>query len=313
MRFSLTLPVDQVDQFDEFISAEAVMEMAAAMESARFDACSVTEHPFPTRVGPTMGGHHSLDPLVALAFAAAATSRLRLHTNAFIAPYRNPFVGAKGVSTLDAMARGRVILGVAPGYLAGEFAALGASLDDRGARLDEAIDAMRAAWTGEPVHLDGPGWSAQGNVMLPRPGASPHPPIWIGGNSLAAVRRAAARGDGWMPFPATPDEARAVRTASITGIADLAARIRRLHDERAVHGRTTPFDVCATPFTHQHHPRGQERLDPSVLLEEAEQLAEIGVTWLSIKLPSPDRATFLDGIARFGDEVIARQPAGALQ
>jgi probable F420-dependent oxidoreductase len=305
MKFSLALPVDQVEQFDEFITADAVMEMAASAEAAGFDACHVTEHPFPSRVGPHMGGHHSLDPLVCLAFAAAATTRLRLHTNALIVPYRNPFLAAKAVSTLDAMARGRVILGVAAGYLEGEFSALGVSLADRGALLDEGIGAMKAAWTGELVELESSRWSAPGNVMLPRPVSAPHPPIWFGGNSLAAVRRAAHLGDGWMPFPASPEEAKIVRTASITGIEALATRIGLLHEEREKSGRATPLDICVTPFTHQHHPRGQERYDPPVLLSEAEELASLGVTWLSIKLRSPDRATFLDNIARFGTEVIA--------
>jgi probable F420-dependent oxidoreductase len=309
MKYTVSLPVDRVDQYDEFVTADAVMTMAAAVEAAGFDACNVTEHPFPSRTGADMGGHHSLDPLVALAFAAAATSRLRLHTNAFIVPYRNPFLAAKGVATLDAMSRGRVILGVAPGYLEGEFAALGASLADRAEVLDESLAAMQAAWTGELVTLDSPRWTVPGNVMRPRPVSRPHPPIWVGGNSRGSIRRAATLGDGWMPFPATPAEARVVRTASITDHEQLAARMAVLHEERAAAGRTTPFDVCVTPFTHQHHPRGDERYDPPVLVEEAHQLADLGVTWLSVALRAPDRAAFLANAARFGEEVIARGPA----
>jgi probable F420-dependent oxidoreductase len=300
----LSLPVDQVDPVEEFCTGTAVMEMAAAAEAAGFDAVHATEHPFPSRVGPDMGGHHALDPLVCMSFAAAATSRIRLHFNAFVAPYRNPFLGAKGLADLDVMSGGRVIAGLAAGYLAGELAALGVPLEERGARLDEAIAAMKQAWTGEPVHLESERWAARGNVMLPRPHQRPHPPIWIGGNSRAAIRRVAREAQGWMPFPAQPNEAAAVRTAAVTSIDDLRIRIDALRDTAASIGRTEPIDICMTPFTHQHHPRGRENYDPPVLRAEAEELAAIGVTWLSVKLRSPDRAVFLDFVERFSKDVI---------
>jgi alkanesulfonate monooxygenase SsuD/methylene tetrahydromethanopterin reductase-like flavin-dependent oxidoreductase (luciferase family) len=112
VKYTVTLPTDQVGQAAEFVSAQAVAEMAAAIEAAGFAACNVTDHPFPPADWVSNGGHHALDPLVTLAVAAAATTRLRLHTNVFIPAYRNPFIAAKGVATLDALAGGRVILGV---------------------------------------------------------------------------------------------------------------------------------------------------------------------------------------------------------
>lgn len=307
MNFSLALPVDQVDRPDEFCSGDAVMEAARAAEVAGFGACQVTEHPFPSRAGPNMGGHHSLDPLVCLAFAAAATRRLRLHTNALIASYRNPFLAAKAAGSLDVLARGRLILGMAAGYLEGEFAALGVPLAERAERFDEALDAMKRAWSGEPVQLESPRFSARGNSMLPRPVSQPHPPLWIGGNSRAAIRRAAQHGQGWMPFPVGPAEAKIVRTAALPGIPELAERIALLRAELSARGRSEPFDVCLTPFTHPHHPRGQERLDPPQLRDEIAQLEPLGVTWLSIKLRAPDRRTLLANIERFGSEVIGAQ------
>jgi probable F420-dependent oxidoreductase len=306
VRYSLSLPVDQIDPPQEFCSGPALMDMAAAAEAAGFSAVHATEHPFPSRVGPDMGGHHALDPMVVMSFVATASSRLRLHFNAFIPPYRSPFLGAKALADLDVASGGRVIAGVAPGYLAGEFEALGVPLEGRGALLDEAIVAMKQAWTGEPVHLEAAsgGWAARGNVMLPRPHQRPHPPIWIGGNSTAALRRVARHAQGWMPFPAQPNEAVAVRTASIRTIDELAARIDMLRAEAAAVGRTEPIDICMTPFTHQHHPRGRENYDPPVLRQEAQKLGALGVTWLSVKLRSPNRAVFLDYVERFGKEVI---------
>jgi alkanesulfonate monooxygenase SsuD/methylene tetrahydromethanopterin reductase-like flavin-dependent oxidoreductase (luciferase family) len=228
----------------------------------------------------------------------------------FIPAYRNPFIAAKGISTLDAMSGGRVILGVAAGYLAPEFGALGSDgapgavgggFRARGAVLDAALATMKRAWTGEPVVAEGPGWSASGNVMLPTPASVPHPPIWVGGNSAAARRRAVRAGQGWAPFPASPGMARAVRTAPLLHIGDLRMALADLRAEAERQGRTEPLDICAVPFSHPHW---QPRLDPPVLLAEAAELGELGVTWLSVRLPAPDRATFLENVAQFGTEVI---------
>jgi probable F420-dependent oxidoreductase len=310
MRYSLCLPVDQVDPPEQFCRAAAVIELAAAAEAAGFSAVHATEHPFPTRIGADMGGHFALDPTVTMAFAAAATTELRLHFNCFIPAYRNPFLGAKALADLDALSGGRVIAGMAAGYMAGEFEALGVPMAERAERFDEALVAMKAAWTGEPVHMTSAQWTADGNMMRPTPVQRPHPPLWIGGNSKAAIRRAARHGQGWIPFPAQPHEATAVGTAAITSEGDLRERIELLRAETAAAGRSDLLDVCMTPFTHQHHPRGQERYEPPVLLAEAERLTALGVTWLSIKLPSPDRATLLDYMERFGKEVIAQAPPG---
>ena len=139
MKYSIALPTDQVQQGAEFVSTDAVAEMAQAIEAAGFAACHVTDHPFPPADWVRDGGHHTLDPLVTLAVVAAATTRLRLHTNVLVPAYRNPFIAAKGIATLDALSGGRVILGVAAGYLFPEFAALAGSHADRGAALDAAM------------------------------------------------------------------------------------------------------------------------------------------------------------------------------
>ena len=117
MKFSVQLPTDRVEHGDEFTSADAIAEMAEAIERAGFDACWVTEHPFPSDEWMASGGHHSLDPFVALTAAAMVTRRLRLHTNIIVLPYRNPFLTAKSIASLDTVSGGRVIMGVAAGYL----------------------------------------------------------------------------------------------------------------------------------------------------------------------------------------------------
>src|SRR3954451_4185434 len=117
MRYSVGLPVDHVHAADEFVTGEAVAEMAAAVEAAGLDAVFVTDHPAPDDRWLEGGGHHAQEPLVALAFAAAATGRIGLHTHVFVAAYRSPFLAAKGVATLARLSGGRVILGAAAGYL----------------------------------------------------------------------------------------------------------------------------------------------------------------------------------------------------
>jgi alkanesulfonate monooxygenase SsuD/methylene tetrahydromethanopterin reductase-like flavin-dependent oxidoreductase (luciferase family) len=128
MRFSIQLPTDRVEQGDEFVSRDAIIEMARAVEHAGFDACYVTDHPAPAASFLEGGGHHALDPFVALSLAAAATERLRLHTNILVLPYRNPLLTAKAIASLDAVSGGRVIMGVAAGLMsAGRATVIGGS------------------------------------------------------------------------------------------------------------------------------------------------------------------------------------------
>ena len=190
MRYSVALPNDRVEQCEDFLTADAVADIACTVEDAGFDACFVTDHPFAGDRWLDNGGHHALEPLVQLSFAAAATTALLLHTNIYVLPYRNPFLAAKSVLSLDVLSGGRVILGVGAGYLVSEFTALGVDFDERNELLEEGIEAMKLAWTQDGVALQGRHFRAKGNTMLPRPTSRPHPPIWMGGNTKRAIRRA---------------------------------------------------------------------------------------------------------------------------
>ena len=225
MHFSVSLPTDRIDRAGEFVTQAAVAEVASAAEDAGFSAGFVTDHPFPPHRWLHGGGHHALDPFVALSFAAAATSRLRVQTNVLVLPYRNPFLAAKSVLSLDVLSGGRVILGVAAGYLKGEFAALGADFEARHDVSDDAIRAIKLVWAGDDVHLEGRGFRAGGNSMGFRPVQKPHPPIWVGGNSRVAIRRAVELGDGWVPFPNPAAMAQYTRTPAMETLDDLGGRI----------------------------------------------------------------------------------------
>jgi probable F420-dependent oxidoreductase len=303
MRFALQLPTSQVFDGDEFVSGAAIAEMARAAEDAGLDAVAVTDHPAPPARWVAAGGHHSLDPFVALSFAAAATTRIRLLTQVVVLPYRNPFVLAKAAASLDALSGGRLILGGAAGYLEPEFAALGADFAGRNEASDEAIDVLRAAWRGEAVDLAGRCFLAKGTAQLPRPAQPNGPPIWIGGNTRRAIRRAVERGDGWMPFPAPAKFAGWTRTAPLESLADLRAGLVYAREHAAVVGRATPIDVCLVPFGFERGARGEDLAGLAALLPT---YAELGVTWLAFDLPAPSRAVWRTTVAALGRALHAR-------
>jgi probable F420-dependent oxidoreductase len=145
-----------------------------------------------------------LDPATALAHLAGHTRTLLLATGIIILPQRNPLVLAKELATVDVLSRGRLVFGLAAGYLVPEFEALGIPFEERGARTDEYVDAIVALWTQEKPSYQGRFVSFQGVRAEPRPVQQPHPPLVVGGHSAAACRRAIARGHGWYGFNLDP-------------------------------------------------------------------------------------------------------------
>ncbi len=304
MRFTLQLPTDKVKQPAEFLTAAALAEMARAAESAGFDAAFVTDHPAPSTRWLASGGHHALDPFVALSFAAAATTRLRLQTHVLIAAYRNPLMAAKAIASLDVLSGGRVIVGSAAGYLEPEFEALGAPFAERNELADELLPALKRIWSEPELALEGRHFRASGISVLPRPVQHPHPPLWVGGNSRRAIRRAVEHADGWLPFPAPAKMAKRTGTAALENEDDLARAIDYARTHAAQVGRAAPLDVCFTPFGLGMH--GDGLPDPAAILAAADRLRAIGVTWLVVTLPGATRAEFCDRAAWFGREVNAK-------
>jgi len=300
MRFSVALPTDRMEHIAEFATQAAVSDIAAAAEDAGFAACFVTDHPFPPHRWLYGGGHHALDPFVALSFAAAATSRLRLQSHILVLPYRNPFLAAKAVASLDVLSGGRVILGVAAGYLRGEFAALGADFEARQEVSDEAIRAMKLAWTEDDVHFEGRGFRAIGNSFGFRTAQRPHPPIWVGGNSRAAIHRAVELGDGWVPFPNTAEMSRYTRTPAMETVDDLARRIVIAREHAAAIGRSEPIDVCYSLTS-----LGYRSIDPAEARKRIDELQSLGVTWLTVGFPAETRRDYIDAMQRFSREVLS--------
>ena len=138
------------------------------------------------------------DTVATLGWLAALTTEVRLLSHVFIPAYRHPLVTAKSFMTLDHLSGGRAILGVGAGHVEGEFDVLGIPFAERGGITDDAVDVIRAAFDDEFPDIDTERWSVHGVGQSPRP-TQAHLPIWVGGSSRPALRRAAERGDGWLP------------------------------------------------------------------------------------------------------------------
>jgi probable F420-dependent oxidoreductase len=194
----------------QFTEREGLVTLAQSAEAAGFDSLWTVEHviypdgyesEYPYDRSGKMAADASSpipDPLIWLAFVAAATTTLRLGTGILILPQRNPLVLAKEVATLDRLSDGRVELGIGVGWLREEFDALGVPFDRRGARTDEWVEVMRAVWAEDHVDFQGEFASFSGVSVNPKP-AGATVPITVGGHSAAAARRAGRLGDGFFP------------------------------------------------------------------------------------------------------------------
>lgn len=303
MQYSVELPLARIKPEGDFQSEEGVRAVIAAIAESCIDACHLSDHPAPSAAwlhnDPT--GHDTLDPLSTLAFVAAAAPKLQLITNVLILPYRNPFLIAKAAASLQMLSGGRLQLGVGTGYQKVEFDALGVDFAKRGKLMDEAIEAIRKAWAGGAVDMQGIGFNAAG--IEPRPVPRPHPPILIGGGSLAARDRAARLGDGWAPFLSVPTNDPAVAASAITSIEQLRERIDALQEKRAALGRTGPFTLALNAFWPKE---GMTSAGADMLREQVGRLAEVGVNWTRFTVPAQSRTGFLENLAWLSKVVLGR-------
>ncbi|MCV6968673.1 LLM class F420-dependent oxidoreductase [Mycobacterium bohemicum] len=303
MRFAITHPMHSHPYNPELAAGEGIATIAAAAEAAGFDGFGFTDHPAPSQRWLEAGGHDALDPFVALGFAAARTTTLRLIPNIVVLPYRNPFVVAKSGATLDLLSGGRFTLAVGVGYLKREFAALGVDYDERLELFEEALQVIRAIWTTDDISFEGKHFSARGITAHPRPVSRPHPPIWIGGNTTSARRRVAQYGDGWCPFPAPAMLAKTAGTASLESEDRLAAAIDDLRRRCEEAGRDpSTVDITFTNFAGGSP--ADDGFDADAYLAGLEKLAALGVTWVQVGLPGDSLGHAVEIIDRFGKLVI---------
>jgi probable F420-dependent oxidoreductase len=305
MRYAITHPITTHPSNPELISGSGVAKVAAAAEAAGFHGLGFTDHPAPTQRWLETGGHDALDPFVAMGFAAARTTTLRLIPNIVVLPYRNPFVVAKAGATLDLLSNGRFTLAIGVGYLKREFTALGVDFDERNDLVDEALDVIRAVWTTDDVTYEGRHFTARGITAHPRPVSLPHPPIWVGGNTGKARQRVVTHGDGWCPFPAPAGLAKTAGTAEMDTLERLGEGIEDLRRRSDAAGRDwSSIDVSFSNFVGSRP--GAPDFTADAYLTGLDKLAAIGVTWVQVGLPGDSLAHALETIDRFGELVIAK-------
>jgi probable F420-dependent oxidoreductase len=201
--FGMQLPIQSqstifVQPWEPTAGVVELVQVTRACEAAGFDYVAVCDHVAIPAANADAMSTTWWDTVATLSYLAAVTERVRLLSHVYVLPYRHPLAVAKAWATLDRLSGGRAVLGVGTGHVEGEFEALGLSFADRGRLLDEAIDAVRAALSEEFVTHKGEHWEFAGVGQRPRP-VQPSVPIWVGGSSKPAMRRAAERGDGWLP------------------------------------------------------------------------------------------------------------------
>jgi probable F420-dependent oxidoreductase len=230
-------------------SAEILRALGREAEDRGFESIWVAEHVvlfddyssrYPYAADgrfPAGGDAGLLEPLTALTYLAAVTDRIRLGTGICLVPQRNPVYTAKQVVDLDCLSGGRVDFGVGVGWLREEFEAVSVPFAGRGARTDEYLQVMRSLWTDEVSSFAGDHYTLPECRMYPKPVQQPHPPIHVGGESTAAMRRAARHGDGWYSFNRLPH--------------DLDEPLERLDAMLAEEGRSRgDLQLTVSPYFH---------------------------------------------------------------
>lgn len=234
MKLGICLP-----HYGRPIEPSRLAQLAARAEEVGLDSVWVTDHVVVPKDVPLIYRDDMLDPLAVLPWLAGVTERIALGTSVVVLPYRSPLPVAKLLASVDVLSSGRLIVGVAVGWLEGEFAALGVPFRERGRRTDEAIEIFRAVWTQDHPEIKTANHNLSGDVKVsPMPLQKPRPPILVGGSSDAALRRAARLGDGWHASGMAPAAFRAGalavgnhwKDAGRTGAPELTLRVPLLID-----------------------------------------------------------------------------------
>jgi probable F420-dependent oxidoreductase len=255
-----------------------ILRVAKTADQAGWDWLTISEHLVIPREMTEVMGPRFPEAISAAAVLAGATERIKILTYVLVLPYRNPVMLAKQVSTLDFLSAGRIILGTAVGHLEREFQVLNLPFGERGAMTDEYLRAIKELWTSPEPSFQGRYVQFENVVFEPRPVQKPHPPILMGGNTRVAMRRAAALGDGWLPWLITREE--------------LPACLSYIREQPGFEQRRGRFEVVmpvssleVADFSHEIRGETHLRSGREELIEEIGLLREAGVT--AIQVPPP--------------------------
>jgi probable F420-dependent oxidoreductase len=232
-------------------TSDGIIETARKAEELGFDAVFVNDHVIVDGSPQSETWKNTYDPFIALSFIAARTTRILVGTSVLVMPCRNPVATAKMLATLDQMSGGRLIAGVGVGWNEAEFNALGVPFHERGARTTEYLRVWQACWAPGAVSFAGNFVAFAKMHISPKPRQQPYPPIWIGGSSNAALRRAAEFAQAWQPT-LTPVADLVERQAYLRGACDHIGR-------RDVPVTRMSFRVNFSDITGLAVPSGAER------------------------------------------------------
>ena len=293
MRFGLVTPIvtrhpANDASWTEDAGPAELLEIAAAADRLGFHHLTCSEHvAIPAHVAPVRGARY-YDPLATFGFLAARTTQIRLVTHVLVLGYHHPLEIAKRYGTLDRLSGGRLVLGVGVGTLAEEFALLDVPFADRGARYEDALRALRAAFGRREPSYAGTHYRFA-DVLVDPCGVQPDVPIWLGGRTARSLRRALAFGDGWDPFG-----------LGLEQLGALLAKARGSHEWRE---RTRPF-ALVLPIDVQLDP-----LDPAEraqLAERSERYRALGTTVLNLRLRHRSAQHYLEQLEVVAHEVAPR-------
>ena len=298
--FGMQLPIQSqstiyAQPWESTAGPDELAAVTLACEAAGFFYVGVCDHTFiPDRLAGAMSTTW-YDTIATLGWLAGVTTGIRLLSHIYVVALRHPLRAAKEFATVDVLSGGRVICGVGAGHVAEEFDQMGPDFDHRGPATDEAIVGLAKGLAEEFPELAGPRWKAGGLGLKPRPIQTPRPPIWAGGSSPAALRRAARYADGWLPQSLGPN-------------VELLAELKGLRDDYRngapldIGGLSESLHVGAPPSGLQLPP-GTVAGPPEVLAEYLRTFADAGVGQVQVRFPSRSVGELCDQIAAFGSDV----------
>lgn len=312
MKYGVAVTTSVTPAVTEAAQSELIHRLTPVIEEAGYDSIWVSDRTvypadlverYPDRFGP--GGHppegqNILEAMTALSFIAGATKTLRLGISVLVLPFRNAVLNAKMITTLDVLSGGRVIHGVGVGWMPEEFEAMNAPYEPRGPLTDEHIEIYKVLCTQDVPEYHGQHLHTSGMLFYPKPVQKPYPPIWVGGNSRAALRRTARLADGWHPIRLTTQQMSDGRET----LRQLCQEYGRDPDSVEVTYRTTVY--LGDRQTTESGERVPMTGDVNEIIDDIRRYRDAGMEYFVFSTGSKDIDSMVDDVKRFADEIVPK-------